>query len=159
MMTIKLPSKHDGFAFQEDVEMRFKAYHWQVLRVDDSEDLDALAAAVEEAKADTERPSLIMVRTHIGYGSPKQDSPSAHGEPLGEEALRATKEKAGWDPDKTFVVPAAGAGLFRRKAAGLRQSRSGLERHAESIRRSLSGTDQGIPGKPCRDSARLPWEN
>lgn len=92
-------------AFTEDVETRFRAYHWQVLRVGSSEDLDGLAAAVEEAKKDTEHPSLIMVRTHIGFGSPKQDSPSAHGEPLGEEALRATKEKAGWDPDKTFVVP------------------------------------------------------
>ena len=92
-------------AFTEDVETRFRAYHWQVLRVDSSEDLDGLAAAVEEAKKDTEHPSLIIVRTHIGFGSPKQDSPSAHGEPLGEEALRATKEKAGWDPDKTFVVP------------------------------------------------------
>lgn len=92
-------------AFSEDVETRFKAYHWQVLRVDSSEDLDALEAAVKEAKADTEHPSLIIVRTHIGFGSPKQDSPSAHGEPLGEEALRATKEKTGWDPDKTFVVP------------------------------------------------------
>jgi len=92
-------------AFTEDVETRFKAYGWQVLRVASSEDLDGLEAAVKEAKADAERPSLIIVRTHIGFGSPKQDSASCHGEPLGAEALKATKELAGWDPEKSFVVP------------------------------------------------------
>lgn len=92
-------------AFTESVEGRFKAYGWQVLRVDDSEDIDALEAAVKEAQADTEHPSLIIVRTHIGYGSPKQDSPSCHGEPLGAEALAATKERAGWPTDKMFYVP------------------------------------------------------
>jgi len=92
-------------AFTEDVETRFKGYGWQVLRVDSSEDLDALEAAVKEAKADTEHPSLIIVRTHIGFGSPKQDSPSCHGEPLGADAMKATKEAAGWDPEQSFVVP------------------------------------------------------
>ena len=92
-------------AFTEDVETRFKAYGWQVLRVESSEDLEGLEAAVKDAQADTEHPSLIIVRTHIGFGSPKQDSPSAHGEPLGTEALKATKEKAGWDPEQCFVVP------------------------------------------------------
>ncbi|MBR1589959.1 MAG: transketolase [Acidaminococcaceae bacterium] len=94
-----------SIAFTEDVETRFKAYGWQVLRVDSSENLDGLEAAVKEAQADTEHPSLIIVRTHIGFGSPKQDSPSAHGEPLGADALKATKEKAGWDPEASFVVP------------------------------------------------------
>ncbi|MBQ9634880.1 MAG: transketolase, partial [Acidaminococcaceae bacterium] len=94
-----------SIAFTEDVETRFKAYGWQVLRVDSSENLDGLEAAVKEAQADTDHPSLIIVRTHIGFGSPKQDSPSAHGEPLGTDALKATKEKAGWDPEASFVVP------------------------------------------------------
>ena len=80
-------------AFTEDVEARFKAYGWQVLRVADSEDIEAMEAAVKEAQADTEHPSLIIVRTHIGYGSPKQDSASCHGEPLGAEALALTKRK------------------------------------------------------------------
>ena len=92
-------------AFTEDVETRFKGYGWQVLRVDSSEDLAVLEAAVKEAKADTEHPSLIIVRTHIGFGSPKQDSPSCHGEPLGADAMKATKEAAGWDPEQSFVVP------------------------------------------------------
>ena len=91
-------------AFSEDVEARFKAYNWQVLRVDDSEDVEAMEAAVKAAQADTMHPSLIIVRTHIGYGSPKQDNASCHGEPLGAEALAATKEKAGW-PQEMFYVP------------------------------------------------------
>lgn len=90
-------------AFTEDVETRFKAYGWQVLRVADSEDIEAMENAVKEAKADTMHPSLIIVRTHIGFGSPKQDSPSCHGEPLGSEALAATKEKAGWTQDMFYV--------------------------------------------------------
>ena len=64
-----------------------------------------LEAAVKDAQADKEHPSLIIVRTHIGFGSPKQDSASCHGEPLGAEALKATKETAGWDPEQSFVVP------------------------------------------------------
>jgi len=90
-------------AFSEDVEMRFKAYNWQVLRVADSEDIEAMAAAIEEAKADTMHPSLIIVRTHIGFGSPKQDQASCHGEPLGAEGLAATKAKAGWDHEMFYV--------------------------------------------------------
>lgn len=91
-------------AFAEDVEARFKAYGWQVLRVADSEDVEGMEAAVTAAKADTLHPSLIIVRTHIGYGSPKQDNASCHGEPLGAEALAATKAKAGW-PQEMFYVP------------------------------------------------------
>ena len=75
-----------SIAFTEDVEARFKAYGWQVLRVADSEDVEAMAAAIKEAQADTTHPSLIIVRTHIGFGSPKQDSPSCNGEPLGAAA-------------------------------------------------------------------------
>lgn len=104
-------------AFTEDVEARFKAYGWQVLRVESSEDVDAMQAAIEEAKADTMHPSLIIVRTHIGFGSPKQDSPSCHGEPLGGEALAATKEKAGW-PQEMFYVPAEVKEHFAAKLDG-----------------------------------------
>lgn len=104
-------------AFTENVEERFKAYGWQVLRVESSEDLAALEAAVKEAQEDREHPSLIIVRTHIGFGSPKQDSPSAHGEPLGADALKATKEAAGWDPTQSFVVAEEVKNYFAAKAA------------------------------------------
>ena len=103
-----------SIAFTEDVEARFKAYGWQVLRVADSEDVEGMAAAIKEAQADTTHPSLIIVRTHIGFGSPKQDSPSCHGEPLGAEALAATKEKAGW-PQEMFYVPAEAKEHFAAK--------------------------------------------
>lgn len=103
-----------SIAFTEDVEARFKAYGWQVLRVADSEDVEAMAAAIKEAQADTTHPSLIIVRTHIGFGSPKQDSPSCHGEPLGADALAATKEKAGW-PQEMFYVPAEAKEHFAAK--------------------------------------------
>lgn len=104
-------------AFTEDVEARFKAYGWQVLRVGDSEDVEAMAEAIKEAKADTLHPSLIIVRTHIGFGSPKQDNASCHGEPLGADALAATKEKAGW-PQEMFYVPAEVREHFAAKLAG-----------------------------------------
>lgn len=104
-------------AFTEDVEARFKAYGWQVLRVGDSEDVEAMAEAIKEAKADTLHPSLIIVRTHIGFGSPKQDNASCHGEPLGADALAATKEKTGW-PQEMFHVPAEVKEHFAAKLAG-----------------------------------------
>ena len=109
-------------AFTEDVEARFKAYGWQVLRVDSSEDLEALEAAAKEARADTEHPSLIIVRTHIGFGSPKQDSASCHGEPLGAEALRETKKNAGWEPEQCFVVPEEVTAYFADKSEACAQA-------------------------------------
>ena len=92
-------------SFTEDVEGRFSAYNWQVLRVHDGNDIDAIDRAIGEAKADGERPSLLIVRTHIGYGSPKQDTHEAHGEPLGPEATRLTKERLGWPTEPPFLVP------------------------------------------------------
>ena len=96
-----------NLAFTENVEARYKAYGWQVLKVTNAEDIDEIAKAIKEAQKDTKHPSLIIVPTHIGYGSPKQDSASSHGEPLGVENVAATKAKAGWDPEKFFYVPAA----------------------------------------------------
>jgi len=99
--------------FTESVEDRFNAYGWQVQRIADGNDLDAIEAAIRNAQQDTERPSLIMVRTHIGFGSPKQDSPSAHGEPLGEEALKTTKENFHWPLEPRFYVPPEAQSHFR----------------------------------------------
>jgi transketolase len=101
-------------AWSEDVVARFAAYGWQALRVPDGTDTDAIAAAIEQAQ-DDERPSLIAVQTHIGFGSPnKQDTQKAHGAPLGPDEVRLTKEAYGWDPDAQFLVPAEAAALFRR---------------------------------------------
>ncbi len=94
-----------GMAWSEDVLARFDAYGWHTQRVEDGNDIDAIAAAVIRAQDDP-RPSLIAVRTHIGYGSPnRQDSQKAHGQPLGEEEVRLTKQAYGWDPDLSFHVP------------------------------------------------------
>lgn len=102
-----------ALTFTEDVEGRFRAYGWQVLRVADGNDIEAIEAAIRHAQMDTEHPSLIMVRTRIGYGSPKQDSASAHGEPLGQEALKATKENLSWPLDPMFHVPEEALLQFR----------------------------------------------
>ena len=101
-------------AFSEDVPQRFEAYGWHTQRVEDGNDLAAIEAAIEAAQAD-DRPSLIAVRTHIGYGSPnKQDSQKAHGSPLGPDEVRLTKEAYGWDPDRQFYVPDEAARPFPR---------------------------------------------
>jgi transketolase len=92
-------------AFTEDVQARFAAYDWQTLTVEDGNDLEAIAKAIEEAQADTERPTLISVKTIIGFGSPLQGTNKVHGAALGEDNLRKTKEHLGWDPDKMFYVP------------------------------------------------------
>ncbi len=99
-------------SFTEDVGARFSAYGWQVQTVDDGNDIDGIEAAIRNAKADTARPSLICVKTHIGYGSPKQDSSSAHGEPLGKEACLETKKTLGWPTDGSFLVPEEAADHF-----------------------------------------------
>jgi transketolase len=95
-----------ALAFSEDVGARFAAYGWHVQRVEDGNDLAALDRALSEAKAETERPSLVVVRTHIAYGSPnKQDTADAHGAPLGAEEVRLTREALGWTWDEPFFVP------------------------------------------------------
>ena len=92
-------------SYTEDVTERFEAYHWHVQMVHDGNDLVALEAAILAAKAETTRPSLIRVRTVIGYGSPKAGTNKVHGEALGVEAVKATKKNLGWPEDKTFYVP------------------------------------------------------
>ena len=93
-------------AFTEDVKKRFEAFGFQTLVVEDGNNLDEIHAAIEAAKADTTRPSMIMVKTQIGYGCPaKQGKASAHGEPLGEENVAALKENLGWPSQEAFFVP------------------------------------------------------
>ena len=95
-----------AMAFTEDVAKRFEAYGWQVLRVSDGNDLSAIEAAIRAAQADLEHPSLIMVRTVIGYGSPnKAGTAEVHGAPLGEEEVRLTKQNLGWPTEPPFLVP------------------------------------------------------
>jgi transketolase len=92
-------------SYNDDVLERFKAYHWHVQRVADGNDLEAIEKAIENAKAETERPSMIAVRTVIGYGSPKAGTNKVHGEALGAEAVAATKKFFGFPEDQSFYVP------------------------------------------------------
>ncbi len=92
-------------AFTEDRAVRFRAYGWQVLRVEDGNDVDAIDKAIQEAKAEP-RPTLIMCRTTIGYGAPKkQGTAKAHGEPLGDEELNAAKDNLDWPKEPRFLIP------------------------------------------------------
>jgi transketolase len=106
-------------AFREDVGGRFRAYGWNVLNVaDGNTDLAGLAAAIEVAFGERERPTLVIVRTSIGYGSPnKQDTAAAHGAPLGEDEVALAKERLGWPADPTFLVPDDVLAHFREALA------------------------------------------
>src|SRR5512136_3472502 len=101
-------------AFTEKRTLRFEAYGWHVQQVEDGNNLDAIEKPIVSAQKETRKPSLIAVRTHIGYGSPnKQDKASAHGEPLGKEELKLAKQKLGWPLEPEFFVPDEALKVFR----------------------------------------------
>jgi transketolase len=107
---------HTSLAFSEDVAGRFLAYGWNVERVSNANDLDLLREAFEHFKKTTDRPTIIIVDSHIAYGAPtKQDTSAAHGEPLGEEEIRGTKRRYGWPEDAKFLVPAEVGEDFKAK--------------------------------------------
>jgi transketolase len=117
---------HTEWAFSEDVATRFIAYGWNVTRVGDANDLDMLERAFRTFKNEQERPTLVIVDSHIAWGSPtKQDTHAAHGEPLGEEEIRLTKRTYGWPEDARFLVP---DGVREHLAAGLGARGTALRR-------------------------------
>ncbi|MBP9212483.1 MAG: transketolase [Bacteroidetes bacterium] len=117
-----------GLSFTEDVGARFEAYGWHVQTVHDGNDLEKLEKAILHAQQVTDKPSLIKVKTHIGYGSPnKQDSHDAHGSPLGEEEVKLTKKAYGWDENASFLVPAEVQEHFRAAVAAGKQRQSEWE--------------------------------
>jgi transketolase len=103
--------------FTEDRAARFAAYGWHTTTVEDGNDLAAIEAALVGARAQTRKPSLILVRTHIGYGSPEQDSFKAHGSPLGEADVKKTKQNLGWPAEPAFRVPEEALAHMREKVA------------------------------------------
>src|SRR6201997_3482663 len=147
---ITIEGKTD-ITFTEDVAGRFLAYGWNVVRVGDANDLDLLDRAFESFKACTDRPTLIIVDSHIGWGSPhKHDSNAAHGEPLGEEEIKLTKRAYGWPEDAKFLVPDGVRDHFRD---GIGQ------RGSELLGRAVRAVSQGAPRtrRPARpDAARRP---
>src|SRR5205807_3928874 len=108
---------HTELAFSEDVAVRFIGYGWNVTRVGDANDLEMLARAFHTFQATKDRPTLIIVDSHIAWGAPnKQDTHAAHGEPLGEDEIRLTKKNYGWPEDKHFYVP---DGVYEHFRAGI----------------------------------------
>ena len=102
-------------AFTEDRMARFAAFGWHVQQIEQGNDIDAVASALKAAREETGRPSLIQVRTHIGYGSPhKQDTAAAHGEPLGVEEVRLTKKALGWPVEPPYPYSGGGLGTFQK---------------------------------------------
>ena len=152
--------------FSEDRGRRFDAYGWHTVSVADGNDLAAIDAALQAARADTTRPTLILVRTHIGYGSPnKQDSFEAHGSPLGVDEVRLTKQNLGWPTEPPFLIPEPALVHFREALArGARDEAAWNDRMAayaqafpdlaQELRRSLRGElppdwDADIPVFPA----------
>jgi transketolase len=157
---------HTELAFSEDVATRFIAYGWNVTRVGDANDLERLERAFASFKATSDRPTLIIVDSHIAYGSPnKQDTSAAHGEPLGEDEVRLTKRSYGWPENETFLVPdgvrehfAEGVGArgrlrraeWRERLEGYRAAHPDLAEQISLMqRRELpNGWDAGLPVFP-----------
>jgi transketolase len=141
----------------EDKGKRFEAYGWHVQHVDDSEDVDALEAALRAGAEETERPSLVIVRSHIAYPAPHaQDTAKAHGSPLGEDEVRATKEILGWDPDEHFVVPPEVYEHMDARARGIdleQEWNDRFERWSEAFPALREDWDQVRTGRP-----RPGWE-
>ncbi len=152
--------------FTEDRAARFMAYGWHVQQVDDGNDLEAIIGAIRAAQEEAERPSLILVRTHIGYGSPnKQDTAAAHGEPLGPDEVRLTKENLGWPLEPTFLIPGEALTHFRQAVqegekrenewkARFQSYEKEYPEVAEEWRRAMSGElpagwDRDIPTFPA----------
>jgi transketolase len=157
---------HTDITFTEDVAARFSAYGWNVTTVSDANDLDEIVRAFHDFKAEQERPTLIVLSSHIGYGTPVEDTPKAHGEPLGPEGVKATKRFLGWPEDAQFLVPdgvyehfAEGIGARGREArdawlTALEEYRGAHPDLADEIewmqRRELPhGWDAGIPVFPA----------
>ena len=106
-----------SLAFTEDVRKRFLAQDWQVIEVENGNDLDELDSAIKKAKRETESPSIIIAKTHIGFASPKQDKNSVHGEPLKPDEILATKKALGWPSTQPFFVPEEAKARFSEQAA------------------------------------------
>ncbi len=138
--------------FTEDVGRRFEAYGWQVLTVEDGNDLEAIDAALVSARAETDRPSLIKVRTLIGFGSPhKAGTAECHGAPLGAEESRLTKEALGWPADLSFAVPARVRELYAAAAAKGKAAhdewRARLQRYSQEFPEAAAQLEAALRGE------------
>lgn len=155
-----------NLTFTEDCGKRFEAYGWHVQSIEDGNDLEAIEQAILAAQEEVERPSLISVRTHIGYGSPnKQDTFQAHGSPLGEEEVKLTKQNLGWPLEPPFHIPSQALEYFHQALPRGQQAEEEWNRKlsmyekafpdlAKELRQMMSGDlprgwDKGIPHFPA----------
>lgn len=142
-------------SFSEDVTRRYEAYGWNVLVVDgDGNDLDAITKALETGKRSTDKPTLIKLRTHIGFGSPnKQDTAEAHGSPLGNDEIKLIKKRFGWDVARTFHIPDEALKYFRRQVEKGEQSEEGWKElfhryeqaHPDLAKQFLRAAERKLP--------------
>ena len=123
----------------EDVGRRFEAYGWQVIEVDDGNDLDAIEQAIRAGMAEVDRPTLIRLRTVIGFGSPRAGTRNAHSDPMPDEQVRATKEALGWDPDAQFLIP---DGVYEHWRDPVRAARRGRAGRVEGALRRVGGGER-----------------
>jgi transketolase len=145
--------------FTDDTPKRFEAYGWQVLHISDVNDLEQIDRAVAAAKADTQRPTLVVTKTHIGFGSPhKQDTAKAHGEPLGADEITLTKQNLGWPSLGPFFVPKEALDHWRASSKRGRDAHAEWNRRMESYRRSYGGDaaelERRLAGKRPEDWAK-----
>jgi transketolase len=141
-----------GLVFTEDVQKRFDAYGWHTQAIENGNDTEAVARAIENAKAETGRPSLILARTHIGYGSPKkQDTYGSHGSPLGEEELAATKKALGWPTTDKFFIPEDALSGFRqalpRGSKAQQEWQQRMDAYAKAFPKEADELQDAIAGK------------
>jgi transketolase len=154
-----------ALTFTENVGQRFEAYGWHVRRVANGNDTEDVAAALREAQAETRRPSLLLVRTHIGYGSPhKQDTFQAHGSPLGVDEVAATKKALGWPTTDSFFLPPEAVDHFRqaveRGANAQQEWQRRLEAYRTAFPEEAAEWDQIMAGRfPPGFASELPrWK-
>jgi transketolase len=122
-------------SFTEDCAKRFEAYGWHTVSVEDGNDIEAINGAIRAAREEQSRPSLILLRTHIGFGSPgKQDTYEAHGSPLGEAEVKRTKEKLGWRLDPPFYIPQEAEAHFRAAIGSGQKAEASWQEHFNSYR-------------------------
>lgn len=122
-------------SFTEDCAKRFEAYGWHTVSVEDGNDIEAIHGAIRAAREEQSRPSLILLRTHIGFGSPgKQDTFEAHGSPLGEAEVKRTKEKLGWRLDPPFYIPQEAEAHFRAAIGSGQKAEASWQEHFNSYR-------------------------
>jgi transketolase len=148
-----------NLTFTEDVAKRFEAYGWHTRLLQEGNDVEAVASAIAEAQAETNRPSLILVRTHIGYGSPKkQDSFEAHGNPLGDEELAASKKALGWGSTEKFYLPEDAVKFFRQAGEKGAKTQSEWNKRFEAYRKAFP--KEGAELQACIDGKlSSDWKN